>query len=132
MRRVVLLSLVLGFPIEAVAQAVAATPRQGFEVSDTNGDGRVSPEEWRKRWITYLRSLDINGDRRVSRPEFGPADGATSVRFSKLDGNNDQAVRPREMTGWADWRFGVLDVNQNGMLEWEELQRENRLPGFEG
>lgn len=131
MKRSILLLIVFLLPLGAEAQFFSVTPREGFTISDQNQDGRVSPAEWRKRWIAYLKNLDRNGDRRISRIEFGPEDPETDGRFFRLDGNRDQTVRSREMTGWADWRFSALDLNQNGMLEWEEFRNETALPGYE-
>lgn len=73
-----LLSLVDRLP--AMAADVTATADTVFDAVDTNGDGRISPEEHRRLVETWngqsvdmtgvFELLDLNGDGHLSREEF--------------------------------------------------------------
>ena len=118
----------------SVAQAQVAPPASEagarFRTFDENQDNRISLQEWRRFWVEGFRAQDTDRNRRLTRAEFGGG-GEADLRFLRLDGDRNAQITRRELIGWADWRFGVLDADRNGLLYWSEMSADRSLPGGE-
>jgi Ca2+-binding EF-hand superfamily protein len=93
----------------------------GFNRVDTNGDGRISRDEWRYDGESF-RHADRNGDDVLSRAEFVNGDTDTDLedRFEYLDANNDGRIERSEWHSSLD-TFRWLDRNQDGVLSRREV-----------
>ena len=106
-------------------------PRDLYQRMDTNGDGKISREEWRGRPEGFAR-LDANGD------GFLTPDEIRAGRFQRqgsdrrgprlMDQNNDGRISRDEWKGPAEV-FDRLDANHDGFLTREELQAGRRHEG---
>jgi len=104
----------------------------------------LSPEPSRAEpdFAAIFKSLDTNGDRRLSQAEFSRKTGAApapakpnggavtlSAGFAEIDTNQDQAVSLAEFTAFnrasVVRRFLALDYNSDGKVTLRELQRAN-------
>lgn len=69
----------------------------GVMMFDTNGDGKVSKEEWnargRQQFERMLKRLDTDGDGKVGEDEFL---AQSTKGFEKMDDNNDGFVTQEE------------------------------------
>lgn len=98
--------------------------QEGFDRLDTNGDGRITRNEWRFDYESFRRA-DENGDNILSRREFlnGNTDTDREDRFDSLDTNNDGRIERAEWHGSADV-FRWLDRNRDGVLSRAEVGNE--------
>jgi Ca2+-binding EF-hand superfamily protein len=109
----------------------AAAPGQGggagpmLKRMDTDGDGRISKEEWRGREQLFVR-LDRNGDGyidaqeiprdlvRPAGPQGGP--GERLQMLKRMDTDHDGRISREEWRG-APERFDRLDRNGDGYID---------------
>ncbi|KAL3871331.1 hypothetical protein ACJMK2_039338 [Sinanodonta woodiana] len=100
-----------------------------YHVFDLNGDGSVTPNEFRDKWVDIIMEspfavlferADTNRDEFLSQHEF-------SLYFSSFDSNKDHLVSQTEFeNGWhasdfglsrdADIVFAQLDSDHNGSI----------------
>lgn len=115
----------------AVAGSAAAQAPGQIARIDTNRDGIVSLQEFRRAREADFRLLDRNRDGRISRTEFvlrGRGDVLArrrrAARFEQMDRNRDGQVSAAEYRAFGDELFSRLDRDRNRQLTAEEL----RLP----
>ncbi len=78
-----------------------------FGEADTNGDGRVTPQEARDAQLAALKKYDANGDGTLSLDEFEALHSAAIRermvdRFQALDNDGDGKITTDEVTAKAD------------------------------
>jgi Ca2+-binding EF-hand superfamily protein len=97
---IAMLTLALSLPIAAAASAQDTPqrdPLRGFKLSDTNGDGQLSYDEYRAMSLKMI-------DRAVARrPE------------SRL-----ASASPEEREALIKQRFAAIDTNQDGVIDQTE------------
>lgn len=107
-------------------EVVGTSGRQDrFTMLDTNGDGRISRDEWRGN-ANVFNALDANGDGALTRQEAlgtttaGTNPGADDA-FARIDANRDGAISRGEWR-WNTAAFDRLDANRDGRLSREEFE----------
>lgn len=96
--------------------------RAEFSRLDVNGDGRVTEDEWRYD-LNSFRRADRNGDDVLSRTEFlnaGNNQTWESDDFDSLDVNGDRRISRDEWRG-SRRSFDLADRNGDGVLTRAEL-----------
>jgi Ca2+-binding EF-hand superfamily protein len=95
------------------SQSIFAQPSGGILKLDSDGDGRVSRDEFRppeeRRGPRLFERADANNDGMVSRDEMQAA----------IDAAGDKQQR---MQGKALTRFDAMDLDGNGMVSSEEAK----------
>ena len=113
-------------------QPAAATPETGqggFELADTNHDGKLSRAEANDFLVGEIfDAIDTDHDGQVSKTEWSAGKGRTSADFKKRDANHD-GILTREETlaygrthGVANKAFREADKNHDGALDRAEVQ----------
>jgi hypothetical protein len=130
--------LVLLLPAGVVcAQDGAAppTPREAsFARADSNGDGRVSPDEHREAAKAAFDAIDADHNYSITTEEIDVAspqrDGELSAaqRIALIDGNDDGILSDDENRLAAEAEFERLDVNGDGALELAEVKSGAPVP----
>lgn len=108
----------------------ASTGSQTFRRLDSNRDGHLTEAEFYAHVTSEgFRQLDGNRDGRITRAEWlakEPADTGAPI-FRALDSNRDGSVDLKEFAAskkkraYFDRVFHTLDANQNGKVEWTEI-----------
>ncbi len=94
--------------------------RSGFNRLDTNGDGRITRDEWHYDMQSF-RSADRNGDGVLSRQEFvGNQQWRQADQFNSLDVNGDRRITRDEWQG-SPRSFDRADRNSDGVVTRAEL-----------
>ena len=118
----------------------AATPRSssgGVMRYDANKDGTVTIEEWKTGQQARFKSLDANGDGKLSQDEMYartpavgnsilPTDrqaGRQSSNFQRLDTDRDGFVTLTEFMVQADRNFARCDTDKNGRIDTAECRQ---------
>lgn len=103
-----------------------------FAKLDTNQDGTVSRNEWRRRPQVFDR-LDANHDGVLTKDELNSAvqhrlaklqqhvQTRVDRRFAKADKNQDGTISRDEWSGQTA-RFDRLDANHDGVLSKDEIR----------
>ncbi len=101
---------------------------KGHPPIDTNQDGQISREEW-KRPAEVFDRLDADHNGTLTREELsagrkhrGPRGGKG---FRRADQNNDGQVTREEWKGSAEI-FDRIDANKDGILERDEVRSARR------
>jgi Ca2+-binding EF-hand superfamily protein len=96
---------------------------RGFNALDHNRDNRITADEWHFDREGFVRA-DHNRDGVVSRAEFlnDVTDDDRGDRFGYLDASGDGRISRAEWHGTAE-RFDALDVDRNGFLTHNEMNR---------
>ena len=110
----VLLSLAIALPLTATA---AQRPQR----MDTNGDGKISRDEW-KGPADMFDKLDTNHDGYISRDEMR---AGRRFDISQMDTNHDGKISKDEWKGPAQ-RFDSLDTNHDGFLTQDEMKNRQK------
>ena len=129
--------LVLLLPAGVVCAQAAAppTPREAsFTRADSNGDGRVSPDEHREAAKAAFDAIDADHNYGVTTAEIDAAspqrDGELSAaqRIALIDGNDDGILSEDENRLAAEAEFKRIDANGDGALELTEVKSGASVP----
>jgi Ca2+-binding EF-hand superfamily protein len=94
---------------------------------DSNGDGRLSPEELAPVVKKRAQRLDANGDRQVSAAEID-ADLRKRIESRRgrimllMDANKDGAITEAEMDQVLNDMFDKADTDDDGSVSFAEIQ----------
>src|SRR5690606_4421618 len=122
------LTLLLGVGAGAEAQSQReADEARVFERADSNGDGRISKEEWRSRAEQRFHEQDLNGDGKVTSAEAEAFCERKIVQtFSKLDADGDGRIAEAEASTIFRQAFSACDEDGDGYVSREEYERKAR------
>ena len=137
MHRYLILTVLMLVAGSALGQEPRIEGRQGrhhdpnrlFQRADSNRDGKISADEWKRRPEAFSR-LDQNRDGFISQDEAQSAALRHKERqgrrgqklFDRMDTNNDSRISRDEWKGRAGM-FDRLDSNGDGALTLDELSR---------
>lgn len=123
--RIALLLLVLAFGASAASAKgpdMSDTHAEAaFAEADTNGDGRIDPEEFHLRIVEIFFFVDIDRDGYVSHEEI---DAATLVKqdMSVTDRNGDGRISLHEFVRARFVLYRDADLDEDHLLSLEEVQ----------
>lgn len=106
MRRMLAAALA-ALPLLAGAQGFPRTPSDYLALMDTDGDGRISEQEYVDYLSAGFRRMDVNGDG-ILEPE-------------ELPGGRGKAIDLRTHQDNLRRQFHKLDRNHDGYLDAKEL-----------
>ena len=130
------LAALLGLGAPAVALAGGDADAK-FKAMDTNGDGRISEDEFEALSDRKFVEIDVNRDGRVTVMEMDnykakahkeKADKGWDARYTsasqvkKLDTNGDGSLTEVEFAAGGQIKFDEMDSNHDGLVsktEWE-------------
>jgi hypothetical protein len=111
------------------AQATPGTGEGGFELADTNHDGKLSRNEANDFLIGELfNATDTNHDGHITMEEATAGDPRRRADFKKRDANHDgivtreEAIKYGRAHGIANKAFREADKNHDGALDRAEVQ----------
>jgi len=100
---------------------------------DTDGDGRISSSEWKRRPEAFAR-LDSNNDGYITRDELSQIRGQRGNKGDRgdrapraMDTNNDGKIGRDEWKGQSEV-FDRLDANHDGFITRDERPKAKRRP----
>ena len=107
----------------------AAPGARMFDKLDPGHTGQVTLRQFLDHRSQRFRSLDADGDGRVSRAEFDakhagqdPVHGAAT--FDRFDADHDGAITRAEWDAAETARFARIDANGDGVVTREEFLRD--------
>jgi Ca2+-binding EF-hand superfamily protein len=104
----------------SLAHANEITPQQAFENADTDNDGNVDVEEFRRRKIEIFVLMDANGDGFIVVTEV-PEEHKD--KFDKVDENKDERVNLNEYLVFVMPAFWLEhDTNKDSVLTIDEVE----------
>ena len=109
--------------------ACQTTQPDRFVTNDTNRDGQLSRDEVNSYIVTgVFESRDANGDKQMTREEWGAGDDAAQTKaFRDRDANHDgivsfdEALAYGRKKGMANQLVRAADTNKDGSLSREEV-----------
>ncbi|MGI9239694.1 MAG: EF-hand domain-containing protein [Verrucomicrobiales bacterium] len=101
-----------------------------FDVADGDDNENVSQDEFDRYVLEAIfTEADTNGDSKITFEEWRAANpDANKSKFKLPDSNGDSAVSPKELEGYFDREgklvdlFNKIDTNNDGELDHAELQ----------
>ncbi len=122
----------LGFALPSVA--FADDDGQMFDKMDTNGDGKISPDEHASATGQMFEKMDANGDNKVTaaemtaahqkitgkKPEKGEMVAVEKIKV--MDTNGDGVLTVEEYAAGSQWMFGQMDTDHDGYLTKTEMK----------
>ena len=127
--------LVLGLAADGAAQERSDRENRRadrfVDLLDTDGDGTVSKAEIAAEYGRLFGAADVDGNGSLSPDEFRrrgrlfQSVGATTL-FDMLDGNSDQVLTVEEITGPSDRWVTRYDQNGDDALDREEFPTSTR------
>ncbi len=98
-----------------------------FKAMDSDGDGKISTDEFKARHSAKLMESDLNSDGKVTFEEMQEArekrrEARAKAFFDLLDTDKDGAVTEAELKARPDPRFAKLDADKDGVLSADELK----------
>lgn len=133
-------TILVGFLVAATAACGSIVPRPARPTSavlDTDGDGRVSHDEF-LAWMTRegFAHVDVDRNGSISWDEWREFDTSFDARrnFEALDTDRDERISPAEWScnlgtsGVALRIFASLDVDRDDLLSASELDRSPVAP----
>jgi Ca2+-binding EF-hand superfamily protein len=123
-----------------IATPVARAHDEGevmFQKMDTNGDGKISADEWAAARKAMFKMMDTNGDGKISADEMqaamekqekmmgkegGKGMMTASEKMKMLDTNGDGSVSEEEFMSVGKTMFEKMDTNHDGYLTKAELK----------
>jgi Ca2+-binding EF-hand superfamily protein len=103
--------------MEAHAKQRGEMAAKAFQKLDTNGDGVLSPDEFKKLGEHFRPE-----PKHKERPNL-------ELQFKKLDTNKDGKLSGDEFKKVADAAFDKLDANHDGAVSAEELKQHRKEHG---
>jgi hypothetical protein len=114
--------------------ALANNPDERFESMDTNGDGKISPDEHAAGAAAMFEKMDTNADGKVTASEMTAAhQNLTGKKAEKgeltaaekikiIDTNGDGVVTADEHAAGAKTMFDKMDTDHDGYLTKAEIK----------
>ena len=124
---------VFGFALLPSA-AFANNPDARFESMDTNGDGKISPDEHAAAAAAMFEKMDTNADGKVTAAEMtaahqnmtgkkvGKGELTAAEKIKIVDTNGDGVLTADEQAAGARTMFEKMDTDQDGYLTKTELK----------
>ncbi len=108
-----------------------------FERYDTDGDGKISREEFEQARAARFATADADGDGAVTVQEFMTYAEARRVErltsmFEQLDTDDDGVLSAEELDRRADAMFTRLDRDGDGVVTKEDLPQRGAKRGERG
>jgi hypothetical protein len=94
-------------------------PPSPFDLTDTNKDGRITPEEYRARMVEVFFLLDRNKDGSLVRDEIP---GASEAAFRAADTSGDGRLSVPEYQNARMRDYAAADANKDGGLTRNETE----------
>lgn len=118
----------------ASPSAALADQESMFETMDTNGDGKISPDEHSVATGQMFDTMDANGDGKVTAAEMTAAhqkitgkkaqkgDMTAVDKIKTMDTNGDGRLTVEEYAAGSQWMFQQMDTDQDGYLTKAEMK----------
>jgi hypothetical protein len=127
------IALVLALAGAATAQEAGPPGARMFDKLDPSHRGRVTLDQFLDHRSQRFRSLDADGDGRVTRAEFdakhaGQDPAHVAATFARFDADRDGAITRAEWIAGESARFARIDANHDGVVTREEFLRDRATP----
>ena len=131
---VLLFALTIGTTITAkTSEGMKMIGMLDFEDLDTNDAGKVSKDEIRKQRQMVVKSIDLNGDKKLSAEELMQqhirrSEFSVKRMIRKLDSNGDGSVsflelKKSQLAKNLSKMFDRVDEDADGYISKDEVQR---------
>lgn len=112
----------------ATSEAAAQEASANYHVTDRNDDAKIDRQEYQQRMIDVFYLADKNKDGVVTIEEVAVIETVDAVAFRKADKNGDGKLTSSEFVEYRMLDFEAADVDRNGNLTVEEVQRWDASP----